>query len=73
VSFICSVHPASILGPLAVAALVICGFFDYSFYRQEVYLAAASLFALAGSFFPVRRKSPPDGGESMKVEAENGR
>ena len=70
VSLVCAIHPACILGPLAVAAVALCGFVDYSFYRQEVYLAAASFFALAGSFFPVRRKKSEED-DSMNSEAEN--
>lgn len=69
--FVSAFHPVTFLGPLVVAAVAIGALFDCSFYRPEVYLATLSVFALAGSFFPVLKKRS-ENDESKNGEAENG-
>lgn len=44
--------PACLAGPVATAAVVASSFFDCSFMRSDVILAAGGLFALSASSFP---------------------
>ena len=53
-------HPFCVLGPVAVAAVVACGFCDYSFWRPETMMLAAAMFAMSGSAFPAPKKADGD-------------
>ena len=53
-------HPACVLGPVAVVAVAVCGFFDHSFWRSETTMLVAAMLAMAGSAFPVPKKTDDD-------------
>lgn len=53
-------HPVCALGPVAVAAVAACGFYDHSFWRSETMMLVAAIFAMAGSAFPAPKKSDDD-------------
>ena len=53
-------HPVCMLGPVAVAAVAACGFFDHSFWRSETMMLVAAVFAMAGSAFPAPKKADDD-------------
>ncbi|MBR1921188.1 MAG: O-antigen ligase family protein, partial [Kiritimatiellae bacterium] len=65
-SVVLPVHPCCVVGPLAVALVVACGFCDCAFMRPETSLAAASMFAMAGSAFPAVREKAGDEAETEK-------
>ena len=50
-------HPACVLGPIAVIVVAACGFYDHSFWRSEVMMMVAAMFAMAGSSFPAPNKA----------------
>lgn len=50
-------HPACVLGPVAVIVVAACGFYDHSFWRSEVMMIVAAVFAMAGSSFPAPKKT----------------
>ena len=52
-SDIMAFQPACALGPIVLAATAACGFIDHSFWRPETMMAAATMFAMSGSSFPV--------------------
>ena len=53
-------HPACAVGPIAVAVVAACGFFDHSFWRPEVMMLTVAMFAMAGSAFPAPKKTEDD-------------
>ncbi|MBQ2623573.1 MAG: O-antigen ligase family protein [Kiritimatiellae bacterium] len=53
-------HPVCALGPVAVAAVAACGFYDHSFWRSETMMLVAAIFAMAGSAFPASKKTDDD-------------
>ena len=61
-----STHPVCALGPVAVVATAACGFIDHSFCRPETMMAAAAMFALAGSAFPALVKQSDEESETEK-------
>ncbi len=65
-SSIATFHPLCWLGPVVVAVTVACGFIDHSFWRAEVIMAVAAMFAMAGSAFPVVAKQADAESETEK-------
>ena len=53
-------HPVCALGPVAIAAVAACGFYDHSFWRSEIMMLVAAMFAMAGSAFPAPKKADDD-------------
>ncbi|MBQ3806525.1 MAG: O-antigen ligase family protein [Kiritimatiellae bacterium] len=53
-------HPVCALGPFAVVAVALCGFYDHSFWRAEAVMLVAAIFAMAGSAFPAPKKRDDD-------------
>ena len=53
-------HPVCALGPVAIAAVAACGFYDHSFWRSETMMLVAAVFAMAGSAFPAPKKADDD-------------
>ncbi|MBO4708858.1 MAG: O-antigen ligase family protein [Kiritimatiellae bacterium] len=53
-------HPICVLGPLAVAAVAACGFYDHSFWRSETMMLVAIMFAMSSSAFPAPKKADDD-------------
>ena len=53
-------HPVCTLGPVAVIAVALCGFYDHSFWRAETVMLVAAIFAMAGSAFPAPKKRDDD-------------
>ena len=42
------------------AAVAACGFYDHSFWRSEIMMLVAAMFAMAGSAFPAPKKADDD-------------
>ena len=53
-------QPVCALGPFAVVAVAVCGFYDHSFWRAETVMLVAAIFAMAGSAFPAHKKRDDD-------------
>jgi len=53
-------HPVCALGPIAALVVVVCGFYDHSFWRPETMMLAAVMFAMASSAFPAPKKANDD-------------
>lgn len=61
-----SIHPVCYLGVFAIAVTAVSAFVDHSFWRPEVTMAVAAMFAMAGSAFPVARQQTEEGSETEK-------
>ena len=53
---VCLPHPACLMAPIAILAVVAIGFFDCSPLRAEAYVALGALLAVSAAAFPTMKK-----------------